>query len=72
MREVRLEVDIIYDACHNPWHNATIYAKIHDIDDVEDPDGTMSGQLDCDSDSEEMKVTPVSGSTELVDFRTFD
>ena len=30
MREVRLEVDIIYDACHNPWHNATIYAKIHD------------------------------------------
>ena len=46
--------------------------QIHDIDDVEDPDGTMSGQLDCDSDSEEMKVTPVSGSTELVDFRTFD
>ena len=35
-------------------------------------DGPLSGQSDCDSDLEERKVTPVSGSTESVDFRTFD
>ncbi|RVW84665.1 hypothetical protein CK203_044600 [Vitis vinifera] len=39
---------------------------IHDIDDVGDPDGPLSGQSDCDSDSEERKVTPISSSTESV------
>ena len=46
--------------------------QIHDIDDVGDPDGPLSGQLDCDSDSKERKVTPVSGNTESVDFGTSD
>ena len=34
--------------------------QIHDINDVGNPDGPLSGQLDCDSVSEEMKATPVS------------
>ncbi|RVW19515.1 hypothetical protein CK203_116259 [Vitis vinifera] len=46
--------------------------QIHDIDDVRNPDGPLSGQSDCDSDLEERKVTPVSGSTESMDFGTFD
>ncbi|KAL6325701.1 hypothetical protein AAG906_023585 [Vitis piasezkii] len=46
--------------------------QIHDIDDVGNPDGPLSGQSDCDSDSEERKVTPISGSTESVDFETSD
>ncbi|RVW51444.1 hypothetical protein CK203_084011 [Vitis vinifera] len=52
-------------------YNAPI-TQIHDIDDVGDPDGPLSGQSDCDSVSEEMKATPVSCSTELVDFGTSD
>ena len=47
-------------------------AQIHDIDDVGDPDGPLSGKSDCDSDSEERKVTTIFGSTESVDFRTSD
>ena len=46
--------------------------SMHDIDDVGDPDDPLSGQPDCDSDSKERKVTPVSGSTESMDFRTSD
>ena len=46
--------------------------SIHDIDDVRDPDDPLSGQSDCDPDSEERKVTPISSSTELVDFGTSD
>ncbi|KAL6333875.1 hypothetical protein AAG906_039285 [Vitis piasezkii] len=42
-------------------------APMHDIDDVGDPDDPLSGKSDCDLDSEERKVTPVSGSTELID-----
>ena len=45
---------------------------IHDIDDVGDPNEPLSGKSDCDSDSEERKVTPVSGSVESVDFGTSD
>ena len=37
-----------------------------------DPNGPLSGQSYCDSDLEERKVTPVSGSTESMDFGTFD
>ena len=47
-------------------------AEIHDIDDVGNPDDPLSGHLDYDSDSEERKVTHVSGSIESVYFRTFD
>ena len=32
--------------------------QIHDIDDVRDPDDPLSGQSDCDPDSEERKVAP--------------
>ena len=39
---------------------------------MRDPDDPLSGQSDCDSDSEERKVTLVSGSTESVDFGTSD
>ncbi|RVW35022.1 Retrovirus-related Pol polyprotein from transposon 297 [Vitis vinifera] len=45
---------------------------IHDIDDVRYPDDPLSGQLDCDSNSEERKVTPVSDSAESMDFGTSD
>ena len=45
---------------------------IHDVDDVRSPNGSLSNQSDFNSDSEERKVTPVSGSTELVDFGTPD
>ena len=45
---------------------------IHDVDDVRGPDGPLSDQSDFDFDSEERKVTPVSSSTELVDFETPD
>ena len=45
---------------------------IYDVDDVRGPDGPLSDQSDFDSDSEERKVTPVSRSTELVDFGTPD
>ena len=45
---------------------------IHDVDDVRVPDGLLSDKSDFDLDSEERKVTPVSDSTELVDFETPD
>ena len=48
----------------------TLTTYIHDVDDVGGPDDLLSDQLDFDSVSEEMKVTPVSGSIELVDFGT--
>ena len=44
----------------------------HDVDDVRGPDDPLSDQSDLDSDSEERKVTPISGSIELVDFGTPD
>ncbi|KAL6320241.1 hypothetical protein AAG906_005312 [Vitis piasezkii] len=47
---------------------------ICDVDDVGDTDGPLSGQSDSDSDSDmdDMKVTPISGSTELIDFGASD
>ena len=50
----------------------TPMAYIHDVDDVRGPNGPLSDQSDFDFDSEEMKVTPISGSIELVDFGTPD
>ena len=40
--------------------------------DMGDPNGPLSGQSYCDSDLEERKVTPISSSTESVDFGTSD
>ena len=45
---------------------------IHDVDDVRGLDGPLSNQSNFDSNSEEKKVTPISGSTKLVDFGTSD
>ena len=41
-----------------------------DIDDVGDTYDPLSGQSECDSDSdtEDRKATPISGITELIDF----
>ena len=41
---------------------------IYDVDDVGDTDDPLGGQSECDSDTEDEKVTPISGSTELIDF----
>ena len=45
-----------------------------DVDDVGDTDDPLSGTSECDfdSDMEDRKVTPISGSTELIDFRALD
>ena len=47
---------------------------ICDVDDVGDTDGPLSGQSDSnfDSDMDDRKVTPISSSTELIDFRASD
>ena len=46
------------------------------VDDVGDTDDPLSGQSECDSDSdsdmEDRKVTPISGSIDLIDFRAPD
>ena len=47
-------------------------AHIYDLDDVGDTDNPLGGQSECDSDTEDMKVTPITGSTELIDFGTPD
>ena len=39
-----------------------------DVDDVGDTDDPLGGQSECDSDTEDRKVTPISSSTELIDF----
>ena len=39
-----------------------------DVDDVGDTDDPLGGQLECDSNKEDRKVTPISGSIELIDF----
>ena len=41
---------------------------IYDVDDVGDTDDPLDGQSECDSNIEDEKVTPISGSTELIDF----
>ncbi|RVW35680.1 Retrovirus-related Pol polyprotein from transposon 297 [Vitis vinifera] len=47
--------------CRHPRH-------IYDVDDVGDTDDPLGGQSECDSDTEDRKVTPISSSTELIDF----
>ena len=50
----------------------TLTAHIYDIDDVGDIDDPLSDQSMCDSNTEDRKVTPIIGSTELIDFGTPD
>ena len=45
-------------------------AHIYDVDDMGDTDDPLGGQSECDSDTEDRKVTPITGSTELIDFAT--
>ena len=45
-------------------------SHIYDVDDVGDTDDSLGGQSECDSDTEDRKVTPITGSTELINFRT--
>ena len=39
-----------------------------DVNDMEDIDDPLGGQSECDYDTEDRKVTPVLGSTKLIDF----
>ena len=41
---------------------------IYDVDDVGDTDDPLGGQSEFDSDTEDEKATPISGSRELIDF----
>ena len=43
-------------------------AHIYDVDDVGDIDDPLGGQSECDSDIEDMRVTPITGSTYLINF----
>ena len=43
-------------------------AHVCDVDDVGDTDDPLDGKSGSNSDIEDRKVTPVSGSTELIDF----
>ena len=38
-------------------------AHIYDVDDVGDTNDPLGGQSECDSDTEDRKVTPITGST---------
>ena len=51
---------------------STPTTHIYDIDDVGDTNDLLGGQSECDSDTKDRKVTPIIGSTELIDFRTPD
>ena len=43
-------------------------AHVCDVDDVGNTDDPLGGKSESNSDIEDKKVTPVSGSTELIDF----
>ena len=43
-----------------------------DVDDLGDTDDPLGGKSESNSDTEDMKVTPVSGNTELIDFGVLD
>ena len=44
-------------------------AHVCDVNDMEDTDDPLGGQSECDYDTEDRKVTPISCSIELIDFR---
>ena len=46
----------------------TPIAHVCDVDDVGDTDDPLGGQSKCDSNTEDRKATPISGSIELIDF----
>ena len=41
---------------------------IYDVDDVGDTDDPVGGWSECVFDTKDMKVTPITGSTKLIDF----
>ena len=43
-------------------------AHVCDVDDVGDIDDSLGGQLECNYDTKDRKVTPISGNIELIDF----
>ena len=45
---------------------------IYDVDDVGDTDDPLGGQSECDSDTEDRKVTSITGSTKLIGFGALD
>ena len=47
-------------------------AHIYDVDDVGDTNDPLGDQSECDSYTKDRKVTPIIGSTELIDFWTPD
>ena len=47
-------------------------AHVCDDDDVGDIDDSLGGQSECDYDTEDRKVTPISGNMELIDFEALD
>ena len=51
---------------------SALTTHIYDVDDVGDIDDPLGGQSECDSDTEDRKVTPITGSTDLIGFGTPD
>ena len=47
-------------------------AHVCDVDDVGDTDDPLGGKSESNYDTEDRKVTPVSGSIELIDFGVLD
>ena len=45
---------------------------IYDVDDVGDTDDPLGGQSECDFDIKDRKVTPTTGSIDLIDFGALD
>ena len=43
-------------------------AHVCDVDSVGDTDDPLGGQSECDYDTNDRKVTPISSSIELIDF----
>ena len=43
-------------------------AHIYDVDDMGDTNDPLGGQSECDSNTEDRKVTPITGNIELIDF----
>ena len=45
---------------------------VYDVNDMGDTDDLLGGQSESNSDAEDRKVTPISGSIEFIDFRALD
>ena len=55
---------------HFPLITPSAPTHMYDVDDVEDTDDPLGSQSECDSNTEDRKVTPITGSIELIDFGT--